>query len=101
MADEKVDDIDAPIAIKSTSAISRVGISAKGLGITALVGAALVIVVGIGVMNAGPGGDQRSSKSTDASDMPGQSQAVDVAKIAAAVEAKRQAQSSSSRGGCK
>jgi len=108
MADEKkadvVDDIDAPVAIKSTSAINRVGVSAKGLGIAALIGTALVFVVGIGIMNAGPSGiNQSSSKSTDALDMPGQSQAVNVAKIAAEVEARRQAEqaqdASSSDGG--
>ena len=94
MNDEKIDDIDRPIELKQTkiaSAISRVGVSGKGLKIGAVVGAAVVGAIAFGVMNAGPGnsGGSTAVAETAKTDMPGQNQPYSVVKALAEADAKR------------
>jgi len=99
MADKKttrVDDIDAPIAVRGAPTTSRVGVSSKGLGIAAVVGIALVVIVGFGIMNAGPGDNPGAMESAGASDMPGQNQSINIAKITAEAEARRNAEQAQS-----
>ncbi|GAB1394102.1 hypothetical protein MASR1M60_22660 [Rhodocyclaceae bacterium] len=99
MADEKkqavdIEDIDGPIEIKQTQGAhkQRVGVSKNGLAIAGALGLAVVVMVGAGIINAGPSGGTDSKTSSGSTDMPGQNPAISVAKMAAEAEAKRRAE---------
>lgn len=92
----KIEDIDRPIELKQSkiaAAIERVGVSRKGLGIAAAAAVTLFGLIYYGVMNTGPQKSDEVVAQTASSDMPGQNQAINVARVAAEVEAKRTAES--------
>lgn len=93
MNDEKIEDIDRPIELKQTkiaSAISRVGVSGKGLKIGALVASAVVVLIGFGITQSGPGTDNGlADAAANTTDMPGQNQPYSVVKALAEADAKR------------
>lgn len=93
MNDEKIEDIDRPIELKQTkiaSAISRVGVSGKGLKIGALVASAVVVLIGFGITQSGPSTDSGlTDAAANTTDMPGQNQPYSVTKAMAEADAKR------------
>ena len=93
MSGNQIEDIDAPIELKQSKiaqGLSRVGVSKKGLGITALTGVALVALIGFGIMSAGPGAGKKDDKDSGATDMPGLSQALSVERAIADAMSKRE-----------
>lgn len=92
MSEEKIDDIDRPIELKQSkiaSAIGRVGVSGKGLKIGAVVAAAVVMVIGFGITQSGPGKEKTMADASNTTDMPGQNQPYSVIKALAEADAKR------------
>lgn len=87
----EIEDIDRPIELKQSkiaSAVGRVGVSGKGVKFAVFLASALVVVIGYGIMQAGPGEKKIASQTSPDADAPGQNQPINVRSVA---EQKRNA----------